>query len=277
MMEGKPMEYKFTIGEVAKILGVSTDTLRHYEDKGILHPSKSEKNNYREYNAYDIYDVMTTRFYRKMDISISDILTIRENSEIDDIEKLMDNKYEEILDKMHNYQILLEKIQNTKKACEDIKKYLNMFTIRAMDPIVVVDTLSDFRAFDEYKKINKHKKKIDNNESMLLNFKRYLKISDKGIIQSKMIVTQKVVSTNMILEHNDKMIISYPKCVYTVVEDGRYRVGERNIDQEMNDKIKEWIQQQGFEITGELIIGTLVVAYKNNLERTFLEIYIPIK
>jgi DNA-binding transcriptional MerR regulator len=38
----------FGIGELAKATGVSTDTLRHYERKGVLH-SKRAGNGYREY------------------------------------------------------------------------------------------------------------------------------------------------------------------------------------------------------------------------------------
>jgi DNA-binding transcriptional MerR regulator len=36
------------IGELAKAIGVSTDTIRHYERKGVLHSERS-RNGYREY------------------------------------------------------------------------------------------------------------------------------------------------------------------------------------------------------------------------------------
>ena len=36
------------VGELAKVAGVSTDTLRHYERKGLLRPQRSS-NGYREY------------------------------------------------------------------------------------------------------------------------------------------------------------------------------------------------------------------------------------
>lgn len=37
------------VGELAKAAGVSTDTLRHYERKGVLPPPHRSRNGYREY------------------------------------------------------------------------------------------------------------------------------------------------------------------------------------------------------------------------------------
>ena len=45
----------FNSGELAKAAGVSTDTLRHYERKGVLALPKRERNGYRRYPA-DAFD-----------------------------------------------------------------------------------------------------------------------------------------------------------------------------------------------------------------------------
>lgn len=38
---------KYSIGEFAEIIGVTTDTLRLYEKYNIITPTRDEKNNYR--------------------------------------------------------------------------------------------------------------------------------------------------------------------------------------------------------------------------------------
>ena len=53
-MEG--MKYK--IGDVARILGISTDLLRYYEKKGVVRPVKDKANDYRYYEAWDINFLM---------------------------------------------------------------------------------------------------------------------------------------------------------------------------------------------------------------------------
>ena len=49
-MDSKPLSKGFwRAGELAKAAGVSTDTLRHYERKGVLPRPRRSRNGYREY------------------------------------------------------------------------------------------------------------------------------------------------------------------------------------------------------------------------------------
>jgi len=49
-MDSKPLSNGFCrVGELAKAAGVSTDTLRHYERKGVLPRPHRSRNGYREY------------------------------------------------------------------------------------------------------------------------------------------------------------------------------------------------------------------------------------
>jgi DNA-binding transcriptional MerR regulator len=58
---GKPPKVRFwRAGELAKAVGVSTDTLRHYERKGILRPQRSH-NGYREYSEEALERVRMVR------------------------------------------------------------------------------------------------------------------------------------------------------------------------------------------------------------------------
>ncbi len=60
----------YTIGQVAKFLGVSRDTLKFYEEKNLVKPKQDIENGYRKYNHFDIYDITTVNFYREIDIEI---------------------------------------------------------------------------------------------------------------------------------------------------------------------------------------------------------------
>lgn len=42
-----------SVGEISKILGVSTETVRHYVQEGVISPQKNEENNYWEYSSED--------------------------------------------------------------------------------------------------------------------------------------------------------------------------------------------------------------------------------
>ncbi len=71
----------YTIGQVAKFLGVSRDTLKFYEEKELVKPKQNSENGYREYNRFDIYDITTVNFYREMDIEIKKNSRIKKRQE----------------------------------------------------------------------------------------------------------------------------------------------------------------------------------------------------
>ena len=47
------MKNYYKIGEISKLYGIGTDSLRYYEELGILHP-KRDSNGYRLYNLKDM-------------------------------------------------------------------------------------------------------------------------------------------------------------------------------------------------------------------------------
>ena len=60
------MKRYFKIGEVADMLGISTDTLRFYEKKGLLASRKDPKNGYRYYEPQEISNLMDCLLYTSL-------------------------------------------------------------------------------------------------------------------------------------------------------------------------------------------------------------------
>ena len=46
------MRYK--IGDLARLFNLSTESIRHYERQGLIHPQKAEGSSYRYYQAWDM-------------------------------------------------------------------------------------------------------------------------------------------------------------------------------------------------------------------------------
>lgn len=42
------------ISEAAKLLGISTDTIRYYEKEGVIYPKRISQNNYRDLDNKDV-------------------------------------------------------------------------------------------------------------------------------------------------------------------------------------------------------------------------------
>jgi MerR family Zn(II)-responsive transcriptional regulator of zntA len=60
------------ISELAQATGVSIRSLRHYEQKGLLHPRRLD-NGYRDYDEVAINHVRVIQFYLGLDLNMDEI------------------------------------------------------------------------------------------------------------------------------------------------------------------------------------------------------------
>lgn len=82
------MEKFFTISQTAKIVSMTTETLRHYDRIGLLKPCKTDKwTSYRYYSEQEIVRLNTISALRCMDLTLNEI---KEILEADDFEKIID-------------------------------------------------------------------------------------------------------------------------------------------------------------------------------------------
>jgi len=65
------MEY--TINKLAKLAGVTTRTLRHYDEIGLLSPTRSSSNGYRIYGQPEVDKLQHILFYRELGLPLDEI------------------------------------------------------------------------------------------------------------------------------------------------------------------------------------------------------------
>lgn len=77
-----------SIGETAKAVHTTIETLRHYDRIGLVKPGKKDNaTNYRYYTEQDIVRINTVRALQQMDLPLQ---KIKEVLEFDDLEKIID-------------------------------------------------------------------------------------------------------------------------------------------------------------------------------------------
>ena len=64
------------VGELARLAGVSTDTLRHYERLGVLPPPRRSRNGYREYAVQTLEQIQQVRRALRVGFSLAEIAQI---------------------------------------------------------------------------------------------------------------------------------------------------------------------------------------------------------
>ena len=81
------MKKYFSIGEAAKAVHTTTESLRHYDRIGLAKPSKKDEwTNYRYYTEQDIVRLNTIRALQLMDLPLQEIKKVLE---YDDLEKIV--------------------------------------------------------------------------------------------------------------------------------------------------------------------------------------------
>lgn len=63
----------FRIGEIADFFGLPASTLRYWEEKGVLHPSKNQENQYRDYTVEDLMTISDILLYKNLGLSLTQI------------------------------------------------------------------------------------------------------------------------------------------------------------------------------------------------------------
>lgn len=260
----------YTIGQIANIFGISRDKLRYYEEKGILKPTQNDENNYRQYDDKDIDTVLAIEFYRSLDLDFKTIKKLHKQSNMNDIECILDEKHNEVMKEIDRLNTIANRIDSAKRGCNDIQKYLNEFTIRPMAPIKILGEISDYRSYNEFEIIHENRNELDET-SIMKSLKKYITCTEKGIESTKMFVTKDIDCDNNVVDDD---ILQYEKCVYTIVQDG---IHNKNVMEETYLKSLEWIYSKGYRHKGIAILSMLLMVYDEGMGKSYLEVYIPIE
>ncbi|KAB8133622.1 MerR family transcriptional regulator [Gracilibacillus oryzae] len=262
----------YKTSQLLEILGVSRDALRYYEEQGIVKPDQDEWNNYRKYDNFDIYTLLVADFYKKRNLSIKEVRKLQEGRAMEELETLLENKAEQLEETIRNKQYMLQKIKETKAFCKDLKEHLNQYTIKELPVYEVMGEFSDFYSFLEYPAILENMDMVK--DDILSKIMKKFTFDENGLINSKMYIVEKHETID-----NEKSgsYLSYSKCIYTIVEDGRYRNGNNDIKETVFASTLEWGKTQGHKPKGVAFVNTRLITYLDKKERAFLEIYIPVE
>ena len=121
---------KYKIGDVARILGISTDLLRYYEKKGVVHPIKDKTNDYRYYEPWDINFLLDCLWFKNFGFGIEEISGMVSDSTYDDLYVAIGEKEQEIMDNIRRQKQLLRRIRTYRTELTHAQEYLGKIDIR---------------------------------------------------------------------------------------------------------------------------------------------------
>lgn len=109
------MEY--TVQSLARLAGVSSRTLRYYDEIGILKPARINSSGYRIYGRNEVDRLQQIMFYRELGFSLDTIKEIITSAEFDFIAALREHRVG-LLEKRAQLDLLIANVEKTIKANE---------------------------------------------------------------------------------------------------------------------------------------------------------------
>ena len=104
---------KYKIGEISKILGIPNDTLRYYEQRGIVSPQKDESSGYRYYSDWDVNFLLDSKWYRSFDFSLDNV-----------VHMINDDDWDTFVDRCISHEfVMLRRINEQKNKLAALSKY----------------------------------------------------------------------------------------------------------------------------------------------------------
>lgn len=109
------MEY--TINKLAKVAGVTTRTLRFYDEISLLAPARISSNGYRIYGQKEIDRLQYILFYRELGVSLEEIKNILESKDFDGLAAL-ESHLSALLARRKQLDLLIANVEKTISAAK---------------------------------------------------------------------------------------------------------------------------------------------------------------
>lgn len=135
------MKISYHIGEIARYFGVSTDTLRLYERKGILSPQK-EENGYRVYSREDMIFLDYVIRLRRLGLPLKEIESLVHKGSMQDAEQVMDSLSRKLLARMEELNALYAAAQSYRSTLRETMEDLENIRV-ATSPRMILRHIGD--------------------------------------------------------------------------------------------------------------------------------------
>lgn len=109
-MGGDTTEY--TVQKLAELAGISTRTLRYYDEFGILKPARINSSGYRIYGRAEVDLLQQILFYRELGLSLERIKDIMTEPSFDGTKALREH-HDKLLEKRHQLDLLIANVEQT--------------------------------------------------------------------------------------------------------------------------------------------------------------------
>jgi DNA-binding transcriptional MerR regulator len=103
---------EYTVQKLGRMAGISTRTIRYYDEIGILKPARINSSGYRIYGQAEVDRLQQILFYRELGVSLENIQDIVSEPSFNGLKALQEHR-DKLLDKRNQLELLLANVEKT--------------------------------------------------------------------------------------------------------------------------------------------------------------------
>lgn len=255
--------------DIANNLGLTRETLRYYEEMGLITPKRSGDSKYREFDLYDMTRLMAIDFFKKRGFTTAEISALQ-GTAAEDYTKITQEKIGSIHEKIRDLTEMTKRLEHMLEFCEYTAQYQPVFSIEELPVYYVVNTLNTVASLDEYQDkvlayLNVEK------EDILSNMARVVTFDKNGYITSGMYIVKPFHGEG---SSEQKTVLESGKSLHVLfTADNR----DQSIMEKMFRLCYEWAEQNGFSFRGVCYIFARLVMLGELTDQYCYEVWVPLK
>lgn len=260
----------YRTSDVYNNLGFSRETLRYYEEIGLIKPKRSKYSQYREFDFFDMSHLMAIDFFKKRGFATAEIRELLKASTSEEYAEIMQRQIDLMRRKINDLHSVLKRLEETKNFYDYTSNNIDEFTIRELPPYYVQESISSVASLDEYRDKVLNYLNLEN-EDILSNMVRAITFDKSGYKTSEMYI---VKPTEKESQAEQTIFLEYGKCLYTtLIADNN----DASVMERMFLLCHEWAKQHDLSFRGVVYIFIRFVMLDVQTDKNYYEIWIPLK
>jgi DNA-binding transcriptional MerR regulator len=135
----------FSVGQVARLAGVTVRALHHYDEIGLLKPGERTAAGYRRYSEADLIRLQHILLYRELEFSLEEITVILDEPHADELTHLR-----------RQHELLLRRAGRLREVIEAVERAMRARTMSVtLTPSERFEVFGDFRPEDHQAEVER--------------------------------------------------------------------------------------------------------------------------
>lgn len=248
---------KYSVNDISKYFSIPKQTIRFYEDKGLIHSHRDSQNGYRYYTYEDINQIFDLAIFHPLGSNLQELNTLLNKGDPDDYQSMLLQKKHELQEKINHLQSLNMQIDSIVGKIQQAQKGINKTFKIETCPRLIINNLTDYSPhgvlFNSPYKANKEDCFCCSlSTSKKIISYRWGFITDIPGQDSLVINPQLAISEIVNLEHEGELL------------------------SRLNQKVNQYQEETNYKLGNQIIGKLLLRCHFHGIRQRFTKIWIPI-